>query len=78
MQMHCKISAYLYFSFFENYVCIVEMSKINFFSWNYREYNKKDKEKELDVKEKVLEAHGEGTKLSWSDLSLAIDDNAVF
>ena len=54
------------------------MSKINFFSWNYREYNKKDKEKELDVKEKVLEAHGEGTKLSWSDLSLAIDDNAVF
>ena len=41
-------------------------------------YSIKKKEKEFDVKEKVLEAQLEGTKLSWRELSLAVDDNAVF
>jgi predicted transcriptional regulator len=36
------------------------------------------KEKELDAKEKILEAHREGTKLSWRDLRFAVDEDAVF
>jgi hypothetical protein len=33
--------------------------------------------KELHVKEKVLEEHREGTKLSWRELDLTVDDNAI-
>lgn len=35
------------------------------------------KEKELLLKEKMLEAHREGTKLSWRELRFAVDSNAV-
>jgi hypothetical protein len=36
------------------------------------------KEKELIIKETILEADREGTKLSWTELRSAVNDNAVF
>ena len=36
------------------------------------------KEKQLDAKEKILEALREGTKLSWSKLALTLDEDRVF
>jgi hypothetical protein len=47
---------------------------------NYKEYtdNIMNKEKELLAKEKMLEAHREGKKLSWHELRFAVDSNAVF
>ena len=47
---------------------------------NYKEFinNIMNKEKELILKEKTLEAHREGTKLSWHELRSAVDSNRVF
>jgi predicted transcriptional regulator len=47
---------------------------------NLKEYidNVMKKERELSAKEKVLEAHREGRKLSWHELSFAVDGNAIF
>lgn len=36
------------------------------------------KEKLLDTKEKILEAHREGMKLSWRELANAVDGSRVF
>ena len=36
------------------------------------------KEKELNAKEKILEANREGTKLSWRDIDFVVDQDAVF
>ena len=36
------------------------------------------KEKELNSKEKILEAFRKGTKLSWTKLALAFDEDRVF
>jgi predicted transcriptional regulator len=47
---------------------------------NLKEYidNIMKKERELSTKEKILEAHREGRKLSWHELSSAVDDNRQF
>ncbi len=47
---------------------------------NYKEYVDGiiNKENELLVKEKMLDAHREGTKLSWHELRSAVDSNRVF
>jgi predicted transcriptional regulator len=47
---------------------------------NLKEYidNVMNKERELSAKEKILEAHREGRKLSWRELSFAVDDNRQF
>lgn len=47
---------------------------------NYNEYidNVMKKENELSIKEKILEAHRKGTKLSWHELRSAVDSNRVF
>jgi predicted transcriptional regulator len=36
------------------------------------------KEKQLDAKEKILEAFRQGTKLSWNKLALSLDEDRVF
>jgi uncharacterized coiled-coil DUF342 family protein len=36
-----------------------------------------DKEEELRKKEKMLEALREGTKLSWDNIWIRVDDNAI-
>ena len=36
------------------------------------------KEKQLNAKEKILEALREGTKLSWNKLALSLDEDRVF
>jgi hypothetical protein len=36
------------------------------------------KEKELNIKEGILEANREGTKLSWRKLQFSVDEDAVF
>ena len=36
------------------------------------------REKQLNAKEKILEALREGTKLSWSKLALSLDEDRVF
>ena len=36
------------------------------------------KEKQLNAKEKILEAFREGTKLSWTKLALTLDEDRVF
>jgi hypothetical protein len=36
------------------------------------------KEKQLNAKEKILEAFHEGTKLSWTKLALTLDEDRVF
>jgi hypothetical protein len=37
-----------------------------------------NKEKQLNTKEKILEALREGTKLSWRKLALSLDEDRVF
>jgi hypothetical protein len=37
-----------------------------------------NKEKQLNTKEKILEALREGTKLSWGKLALSLDEDRVF